>query len=395
MAEPAPLTLDDVDLAGKRVLVRVDFNVPLKNGKVQDDTRIRASLNTLHRVLDDGGRLILMTHLDRPKEGEFDPALSLRPVAEHLAQLMKRRVVLSKDWQDGIQAGKDDIVMLENVRFLKGEKADDEALARRLAGLCDVFVNDAFATAHRAQASTHGVARFAPLACAGPLLVSELKALSAAFEHPARPLAAIVGGSKVSTKVTVLESLLTRVDQLIVGGGIANTFLAAAGFKIGQSLYEADLVPNARALLDEAERTGKHIPLPVDVVCAKAFKEDAEAFTRPVDEVEDDDLIMDVGPDTASRYGEILDNAATIIWNGPVGVFEFPPFSHGTRALAEAVARSGAFSVAGGGDTIAALTRFRLSDKISYISTGGGAFLEFLEGKTLPAVQVLKEAAQA
>ena len=395
MAEHDLLTLDDVDLAGKRVLVRVDFNVPLKDGEVQDDTRIRASLNTLHRILDRGGRLILMSHLGRPKEGQPDPALSLRPVAEHLSQLMQHRVVLCADWQDGIQAGDRDIVMLENVRFLEGEKADDPALARRLAGLCDVFVNDAFATAHRAQASTHGVARFAPVACAGPLLVNELKALSAAFEHPARPLAAIVGGAKVSTKLTVLESLLDKVDQLIVGGGIANTFLAAAGFKIGRSLHEADLVSNAKALLAGAETASKHIPLPVDVVCAKSFEEDAEAFTRPVDAVEDDDLIMDVGPDTARRYGEILHNAATIIWNGPVGVFEFPPFSHGTRALAEAVARSTAFSIAGGGDTIAALARFGLSDKISYISTGGGAFLEFLEGKTLPAVQALKESVQA
>ena len=392
MAEHPFLTLDDVELSGKRVLVRVDFNVPLKDGSVQDDTRIRASLRTLHRILNGGGRLILMSHLGRPKEGQFDPALSLKPVAAHLATLMQHQVVLCDNWQDGVPDA--DIVLLENVRFLKGEKADDPALARRLAGLCDVFVNDAFATAHRAQASTHGVARFAPVACAGPLLEDEIKALSAAFEHPARPLTAIVGGAKVSTKLTVLESLLDKVDQLIVGGGIANTFLAAAGYNVGKSLYEADLADKAKALLATARQQGKHIPLPVDVVCAKHFSEDAAAFTRSVDAVEDDDLILDVGPDTAATYAGILQSAATIIWNGPVGVFEFAPFSHGTRALAEAIAQSPAFSIAGGGDTIAAISRFQIADRISYISTGGGAFLEFLEGRTLPAVQVLEEAAR-
>ena len=393
MAEHPFLTLDDVELSGKRVLVRVDFNVPLKEGAVQDDTRMRASLRTLYRILNNGGRLVLMSHLGRPTEGQFDPALSLKPVAEHLAQLMQRQVVLCADWQDSLPDAT--IVLLENVRFLNGEKADDEALAKRLAGLCDVFVNDAFATAHRAQASTHGVARFAPVACAGLLLEDELKALGAAFQHPARPLTAIVGGAKVSTKLTALESLLDKVDQLIVGGGIANTFLAAAGYKVGNSLLETDLVDNARALLARAGQQGKHIPLPVDVVCAKDFSEDAAAVTRRVDAVEDDDLILDVGPETAGTYAGILQEAATIIWNGPVGVFEFAPFSHGTRALAEAIAGSPAFSVAGGGDTLAAIARFQVADKISYISTGGGAFLEFLEGKTLPAVQVLEEAAQA
>jgi len=395
MAEHPLITLDDVDLSGKRVLVRVDFNVPVKDGQVQDDTRMRASLNTLHHILRGGGHLILMSHLGRPVEGEFDESLSLQPVADHLATLMKHKVVLCRDWQkQGVPPG-GDIVLLENVRFLKGEKADDEALAKQLAGLCDIFVNDAFATAHRAQASTHGVARFAPVACAGPLLVNEIKALSAAFEHPARPLAAIIGGSKVSTKLTVLESLLEQVDQLIVGGGIANTFLAAAGHNVGQSLYESELVPNARHMLARAGQQGKLIPLPVDVVCAKSFSEDAEAFTRNVDSVQDDDLILDVGPKTADLYTEVLQNAATIIWNGPLGVFEFPRFGHGTQALVEAVSRSTAFSVAGGGDTIAAIARFHASDRISYISTGGGAFLEFLEGKTLPAVQILEETARA
>jgi phosphoglycerate kinase len=393
MAEHPFLTLDDVELAGKRVLVRVDFNVPLKDGGVQDDTRIRASLRTLYRILNNGGRLVLMSHLGRPTEGQFDPALSLKPVAEHLSQLMQRKVVLCPDWDNGLPDAT--IVLLENVRFLQGEKSDDPALARRLAGLCDVFVNDAFATSHRAQASTHGVARFAPVACAGLLLEDELKALGAAFEHPARPLTAIVGGAKVSTKLTVLESLLDKVDQLIVGGGIANTFLAAAGYKVGNSLVEADLVDSARALLSRAERQGKQVPLPVDVVCAKRFSEDAEAITRSVDAVEGDDLILDVGPETAGTYAGILQKAATIIWNGPVGVFEYTSFSHGTRALAEAIAASPAFSVAGGGDTLAAIARFQVADKISYISTGGGAFLEFLEGRTLPAVQALEEAARA
>jgi len=395
MADHPLITLDDLDLSGKRVLVRVDFNVPVRDGTIGDDTRIRATLNTLHRILRGGGRLILLSHLGRPEEGHFDETFSLRPVADHLADLLKRKVVLCRDWQEQGLPGGEDIVMLENVRFLKGEKADDEALAKQLAGLCDIFVNDAFATAHRAQASTHGVARFAPVACAGPLLVNEIRALSAAFEHPARPLAAIVGGAKVSTKLTVLESLITNVDQLIVGGGIANTFLAAAGYNVGKSLFESDLLPEAKKLLAEADRQGKHIPLPVDVVCARDFKEDAEVSTRPVDDVQDDDLILDIGPETIRTYTDVLHKAATIIWNGPVGVFEFPSCSRGTRAVTEAVSNSPAFSVAGGGDTIAAISRFGSANRISYISTGGGAFLEFLEGKTLPAVAVLEEAARA
>ncbi len=388
------ITLDDLDLAGKRVLVRVDFNVPLKDGKVQDDTRMRASLETMHRILRGGGRLILMSHLGRPAEGEFDPDLSLQPVADHLATLIRRKVVLVSDWKE-TGVNNSDVCLLENVRFLKGEKANDDALARDMAGLCDVYVNDAFATAHRAQASTHGVAKYAPVACAGPLLVNEIEHLARAFENPARPLAAIVGGSKVSTKLTVLESLLQKVDQLIVGGGIANTFLVAAGYDVGRSLYEADLVETARELMTKVREQGGEIPVPVDVVCGKAFSEDTKAVVKPVDAIDKDDLIMDIGPDTADAYGDIVASAATIIWNGPLGVFEFRPFSHGTRALANAVADSHAFSVAGGGDTLSAIAEFGVADRISYISTGGGAFLEFLEGKTLPAVQVLEQAATA
>ncbi|HKJ22709.1 MAG TPA: phosphoglycerate kinase [Gammaproteobacteria bacterium] len=388
------LTLNDVDLAGKKVLVRVDFNVPLKDGRVHDDTRIRASLRSLHQILQAGGRLILMSHLGRPREGSFDPSLSLQPVADHLATLMKRRVILVSDWKD-IDFDDSDIYLLENVRFLEGEKANDDALAQRMASLCDVYVNDAFATAHRAQASTHGVARYAPVACAGPLLVNEIEHLSRAFEKPAHPMVAIVGGSKVSTKLTVLETLLPRVDQLIVGGGIANTFLKAAGHDVGLSLYEADLVDKASELAERVRQGGGEIPMPVDVVCGKHFSEDAEAVTKAVDAVEEDDLIMDIGPETAAVYSRILADAATIIWNGPLGVFEFSQFGGGTRALAEAIAGSQAFSVAGGGDTLAAIAEFGVADRLSYISTGGGAFLEFLEGKSLPAITILEETAQA
>ncbi|MEX2524714.1 MAG: phosphoglycerate kinase [Gammaproteobacteria bacterium] len=387
-------TLKDVELAGKKVLVRVDFNVPLKDGRVQDDTRMRASLETLHRVLRGGGRLILMSHLGRPKEGSFDAALSLQPVADHLATLMKRKVILVSDWKE-IEFNNSDIYLLENVRFLEGEKANDDTLAEKMAALCDVYVNDAFATAHRAQASTHGVAKYAPVACAGPLLVNEIEALSRAFEQPDRPMTAIVGGSKVSTKVTVLESLLDKVDQLILGGGIANTFLKAAGFHIGRSLHEAEFLDKARELMERARQSGGEIPLPVDVVCGKQFDENTEAIVKTVDAVEEDDLIMDVGPETAAKYKNMLENAGTIIWNGPLGVFEFEQFSHGTRALAEAIAASRGFSVAGGGDTLAAIAEFGIADRISYISTGGGAFLEFLEGKTLPAIAILEERAES
>lgn len=382
--------MTDLDLSGKRVLIREDLNVPVKNGEVADDSRIRASLPTLRKALEQGARVMVMSHLGRPTEGEFDEAASLRPVAEHLQRLLGCEVRLARDWLDGIEVPAGTVVLCENVRFNRGEKKDDETLARRMAALCDVFVMDAFGTAHRAQASTHGVARFAPVACAGPLLAGELEALGKALEAPARPMVAVVGGSKVSTKLSVLEALLEKVDQLIVGGGIANTFIAAAGHGVGKSLYEADLVDAARQLMERAQAKGSEIPVPSDVVVAKAFEEQAEATVKAVDAVAEDDLILDVGPDTAGRYGAALKQAGTIIWNGPVGVFEFDRFGQGTKALAEAIAQSGAFSLAGGGDTLAAIAKYGVGDRISYISTGGGAFLEFIEGKTLPAVAVLE-----
>ncbi|MCK8516622.1 phosphoglycerate kinase [Methylonatrum kenyense] len=387
------LRMTDLDLKGKRVLIREDLNVPVKNGQIGDDTRIRASLPTIQAALDGGARVMLMSHLGRPEEGQFDPEASLAPVAKHLEGLLGQPVRVVADWLDGVEVGEGEVVMCENVRFNAGEKKDDEALSKKMAALCDVYVMDAFGTAHRAQASTHGVARFAPVACAGPLLAAELDALGKALEEPKRPMTAIVGGSKVSTKLTVLESLAGVVDQLIVGGGIANTFIAAAGYPVGKSLYEADLVDEARRLMEQARAKGGEIPVPVDVVTAKEFSEDAAAETKAVADVADDDLILDIGPETARIYAERLKEAGTIVWNGPVGVFEIDQFGAGTKALAQAIAESPAFSIAGGGDTLAAVAKYGIGDQVSYISTGGGAFLEFLEGKTLPAVKVLSDRA--
>ena len=384
------LKMTDLDLAGKRVLIREDLNVPLRDGAVADDTRLRATLPTIRHAADAGGRVLLMSHLGRPTEGEPDPQYSLAPVAAALGDLLGRPVRLVGDWLDGVELADGEVALAENVRFNKGEKRDDEALAKRMAALCDVFVMDAFGTAHRAQASTHGVARFAPVACAGPLLVGELDALARALDAPARPMVAIVGGSKVSTKLTVLDSLSRVVDRLIVGGGIANTFIAAAGHNVGKSLYEADLVPEAQRLIAAARDAGGEIPVPTDVVCGKAFAADAEAEIKRVEEVADDDLIFDIGPATAQRLAASLAEAGTVVWNGPVGVFEFDQFGEGTRTIANAIAASAGFSIAGGGDTLAAIAKYGIGDRVSYISTGGGAFLEFLEGKTLPAVAMLE-----
>jgi phosphoglycerate kinase len=389
----AILRMTDLDLAGKRVLIREDLNVPIQDGVVTSDARIRAALPTVRLALERGARVMLMSHLGRPKEGEFDPALSLEPVATRLSELLGRKVPLVRDWLSGVEASPGEAVLCENVRFNKGEKKDDETLARRMASLCDVYVMDAFGTAHRAEASTHGVARFAPVACAGPLLASELVALEQAVENPARPLVAIVGGSKVSTKLTVLEALLAKVDRLIVGGGIANTFLAAAGHSIGKSLHEPDMIDTARKLIEQAAAKGVDIPIPTDVVVAKALDAKAEADVKDVSFVADDDLILDIGPDTAERFAEIIAGAGTVVWNGPVGVFEYDQFGEGTRILATAIAQSGAFSLAGGGDTLAAIEKYGVEEGISYISTGGGAFLEFIEGKTLPAVAMLQQRA--
>jgi len=377
--------MSDLALAGKRVLIREDLNVPVKDGVVTSDARIRASLPTIQQALDAGAKVILMSHLGRPPEGEYDEAYSMKPVAAHLAGLLGRDVPVLKDWQNIPDMQDGDVVMLENVRFNKGEKKDEESLAKAYASLCDVYVMDAFGTAHRAQASTHGVGKFAPVACAGPLLAAELEALAKALKAPKRPLVAIVGGSKVSTKLTVLESLSSVVDQLIVGGGIANTFLAAAGKTVGKSLYEADLTASATKLSQATD-----IPVPTDVVVGKEFSEAAEATLKSVDEVAEDDMIFDVGPQTAQAFEAILKEAGTIIWNGPVGVFEFDQFGEGTKALSHAIAQSDAFSIAGGGDTLAAVDKYDIADKISYISTGGGAFLEFVEGKVLPAVAMLE-----
>jgi phosphoglycerate kinase len=389
----AILRMTDLDLAGKRVLIREDLNVPIQDGVVTSDARIRAALPTIRLALERGARVMLMSHLGRPKEGEFDPALSLEPVALRLSELLGRKVPLVRDWLDGIDPQQGEAVLCENVRFNKGEKKDAEELARKMAGLCDVFVMDAFGTAHRAEASTHGVARFAPVACAGPLLVNELVALEQAIDSPARPLVAIVGGSKVSTKLTVLESLLAKVDRLIVGGGIANTFLAALGQPIGKSLHEPDMIDTARQLIKQAQERGIDIPIPTDVVVAKEFAASAEADVKDVSAVAEDDMILDIGPDTAERFAGVIAGAGTIVWNGPVGVFEYDQFGEGTKMLAKAIAQSGAFSLAGGGDTLAAIEKYGVEEGISYISTGGGAFLEFIEGKTLPAVAMLEQRA--
>ncbi len=385
----AVIKMSDVDLSGKRVLIREDLNVPVADGKVTSDARIRAALPTLEAALEANAAVMVMSHLGRPTEGQPDDQFSLRPVAEHLGSLLGREVPLVKDWLDGVDVEPGNLVLLENVRFLAGEKKSDPDLARKMAALCDVFVMDAFGTAHRAQASTYGVAEFAPVACAGPLLAAELDALAKALDNPARPFVAIVGGSKVSTKLTVLDALADKVDTLIVGGGIANTFIAAAGHGVGKSLYEPDMLDTARELA--ANTSGRaDIPVPGDVVCGTEFAADATATTRDVDNVADNEMILDIGPATAERFAGILAKAGTIIWNGPVGVFEFDQFGTGTRVLAEAIAASDAFSVAGGGDTLAAIDKYGVRDGISYISTGGGAFLEFVEGKTLPAVAMLE-----
>ena len=378
----------NLDLAGKRVLIREDLNVPVADGMVTSDARIRAALPTITAALDAGAAVMLVSHLGRPTEGQFEQQFSLQPVADRLAELLHRPVPLQRNWIDGVEVATGDVVLLENVRFLVGEKACDETLSRKMAALCDVFVMDAFGTAHRAQASTYGVAEYAPVACAGPLLSAELAALGKAMTNPARPMVAIVGGSKVSTKLTVLDALANIVDTLIVGGGIANTFIAAAGQNVGKSLHEADMLDTARSLAaNEDDRA--EIPVPSDVVVATEFAADAKPVTRQVDGVLDDELILDIGPDTIAQFAEIIAKAGTVIWNGPVGVFEFDAFGDGTRSLAEAIASSAAFSVAGGGDTLAAIDKYGVADRISYISTGGGAFLEFVEGKTLPAVEVL------
>jgi len=382
--------MQELDLSDQRVLIREDLNVPVKEGVVTSDARIRAALPTVKAAAEAGARVILMSHLGRPTEGEFDEAASLAPVAAHLSFLLGQNVELIRDWRNAFSVAAGEVVLLENVRFNPGEKADDETLSRAYAELCDVFVMDAFGTAHRAQASTHGVAKFAPVACAGPLLCGELDALESALSNPKRPMVAIVGGSKVSTKLTVLETLSEKVDQLIVGGGIANTFLAASGKPVGNSLCEHDLIPKAQTLLEKT-----NIPLPVDVVTGKAFAEDTPAQQKPVDQVADDDMIFDIGPQSANDIAAILADAGTILWNGPVGVFEFDAFADGTQALSEAIAGSSAFSLAGGGDTLAAIDQFNIADKVSYISTGGGAFLEYVEGKTLPAVAMLQQRAEA
>jgi phosphoglycerate kinase len=379
----------DVDLAGKRVLIREDLNVPVVDGRITSDARIRAALPSIQAAHDAGAAVMLMSHLGRPAEGQFDEQFSLQPVATRLGELLSRDVPLLRDWIGGVEIDAGDVVLLENVRFLPGEKSCDTALSQQMADLCDVFVMDAFGTAHRAQASTYGVAELAPIACAGPLLSAELEALGKALSDPARPLVAIVGGSKVSTKLTVLGALADIVDTLIVGGGIANTFIAAAGQNVGKSLHEPDMLDIARKLAAN-DNDRANIPVPTDVVVATEFAAQAAATVKSVDDVNDDDLILDIGPQTAADFANILADAGTIIWNGPVGVFEFDAFGGGTQALAQAIADSSAFSVAGGGDTLAAIDKYGVAEQISYISTGGGAFLEFVEGKTLPAVRILE-----
>ncbi|MCH8308124.1 MAG: phosphoglycerate kinase [Proteobacteria bacterium] len=388
------IKMDEVDLSGKRVLIREDLNVPIADGKITSDVRIRAVLPTIKKALETNAAVMLMSHLGRPVEGEPDAKYSLKPVADQLSSLLGANVKLVTDWIDGVDVEPGQVVLLENVRFLEGEKACDEDLSRQMATLCDVFVMDAFGTAHRAQASTFGVARFATVACAGPLLVAELAALKKALEKPARPMVAIVGGSKVSSKLTVLASLADIVDQLIVGGGIANTFIAAAGHDVGKSLYEVDMVDMARELAADKEDRAA-IPVPVDVVTAKEFSAEAAAEIKSISDVAPDDLILDIGPETSAQFAAILAGAGTIIWNGPVGVFEFDQFGEGTKAIAEAIADSQAFSIAGGGDTLAAIDKYGVVKDISYISTGGGAFLEFVEGKKLPAVAILEKRAAA
>lgn len=383
----------DGQVAGKRVLIRSDMNVPMAGGAITEDTRIRASLEAIRMALDAGAAVMVMSHLGRPKEGEIMPRDTLTPIAERVSELLGISVPLQRDWIEGVDIAPGQIVLLENCRCNVGEKANDETLARKMAALCDIYVNDAFGAAHRAQASTEGVARYAPIACAGPLLEAELNALRRTLTDPARPLVAIVGGAKVSTKLSILLALAGKVDQLIVGGGIANTFMLAKGLKVGKSLVEEGQLEEARQVIALMKERGAEVPIPVDVVCAKSFATDAEPTVKAATEVEEDDLILDIGPETAQQLAGILRKAGTIVWNGPVGVFEFPNFAGGTRVLAQAIADSDAFSIAGGGDTLAAIAAFDVADKIGYISTGGGAFLEFLEGKSLPAVAVLQERA--
>ena len=385
--------MSNLDLSGKRVLIREDLNVPIQDGVVTSDARIRAALPTIQAALTARARVLVMSHLGRPEEGKYAEEFSLAPVAKRLAQLLGVPVALKKDWLNGVDVHPGEIVLLENVRFNEGEKKDADDLARKMAALCDIYVMDAFGTAHRAEASTHGVAKFAPVACAGPLLVSELSALETALEKPARPLLAIVAGSKVSTKLTVLESLLGKVDQMIVGGGITNTFLAALGFNVGKSLYEPAMLDICKRLIEQSQSRGIVIPMPTDVVVATQFSAKAEADVKLVGAVSDDEMILDIGPDSAEAMSALIASAGTILWNGPVGVFEFAQFGEGTRALATAIARSKAFSLAGGGDTLAAIEKYGIEDSISYISTGGGAFLEFVEGKKLPAVEILERRA--
>ena len=386
------LEMTGLDLAGKRVLIRQDLNVPIKDGVVGSDQRIKASLPAIRHCIDAGARLMIMSHLGRPEEGNPEAQFSLQPVADYLGKALGKPVPLVSNYLEQAPEMSDgDVVLLENVRFNAGEKANDESLSRQYAALCDIYVMDAFGTAHRAQASTHGAGRFAPIACAGPLLAAELDALGKALNNPASPVVAIVGGSKVSTKLTVLDALSGIVDQLIPGGGIANTFIAAAGYNVGKSLVEVDLIPEAKRLVEQARDRGGDIPIPTDVVCGKEFSESAAAEVKPVSEVEDDDMILDIGPETAAHFASILQQAATIVWNGPVGVFEFDQFGEGTRTLSQAIAASPAFSIAGGGDTLAAVDKYGIAQQVSYISTGGGAFLEFLEGKQLPAVAMLEQ----
>ena len=390
------LKMADLDLAGKRVFIRADLNVPQDDsGRITDDTRIRASVPGIQLALGKGAAVMVTSHLGRPKEGEFSEADSLAPVARRLGELLGREVPLVRDWVNGVAVKPGAVVLLENCRFNKGEKKDDETLARKMAALCDVYVNDAFGTAHRAEATTHGIARFAKVACAGPLLAAELEALGRALASPRRPLAAIVAGSKVSTKLTILKSLAERVDQLIVGGGIANTFMLAAGLPIGKSLAEPDLAGEAKEIMAMMQKRGAAVPIPEDVACGKEFKAETPAAVKAARDVAPDDMILDIGPSSTAMLKVIVAKAGTIVWNGPVGVFEFDAFGAGTRAVAEAIADSKAFSIAGGGDTVAAIHKFGVADRISYISTAGGAFLEFLEGKTLPAVAMLEQRAAA
>jgi phosphoglycerate kinase len=386
--------LTDLDLANKRVFIRADLNVPQDDaGNITDDTRIRASLPAIRHALDQGAAVMVTSHLGRPTEGEFKPEDSLAPIARRMAELLGREVPLVAHWVDGVTVQPGQVVLLENCRVNKGEKKNSDELAQKMAKLCDVYVNDAFGTAHRAEATTHGIAKFAPIACAGPLLAAELDALGKALKSPKRPLVAIVAGSKVSTKLTILKSLAEKVDQLVVGGGIANTFLLAQGLPIGKSLAEPDLVGDARVIIDMMSARGAAVPIPTDVVCGKAFAADTPATVKAAKDVSLDDMIFDIGPETADTLAAIMKNAGTIVWNGPVGVFEFDAFANGTKVLAQAIADSDAFSIAGGGDTLAAISKFGITDKVSYISTGGGAFLEFLEGKTLPAVEILEQRA--